>query len=268
MKLSVRDFNLEATLDSAQVFGFEKREGGVYEGVLNHSRVSLRQEGDCLHVDARLPVRWVEHYFDLTRDMGPLYDVLAEEERLAKSFQKFRGLRIIRQDSWEALAGFIISANNNFKRIQGIWKNLSRSLGKGEYYFPDAGQIARSSEKQLRDLGLGYRAPYLYRTSRMAANNPPMFDKIRSADYAEAKEQVMAFPGVGEKVADCVLLYGFGKHEAFPVDVWIWRIVRKLYFRNRRLTEKKVAEFGRRRWGTSAGYVQQYLFHGVRMGIL
>ena len=268
MKLHAPDFNLEVTLDSAQVFGFRKNENGIYEGVLHHHHAKVRQEKDWLIVEGKVTQSAIKEYFDLKRDMLPVYEVLQADERLIKSFQAFRGLRIIRQNGWEALAGFIISANNNFKRIQLIWKNLSRELGHDDYNFPSAEQIAASSEKKLRELGLGYRAPYLFKTAKFVATHPEVLDRIHSSGYEEAKERMMAFPGVGEKVADCVLLYGFQKYEAFPVDVWIHRIVRKLYFANRKMTERKVAEFGRKRWKNQAGFVQQFLFHGARTGIL
>ncbi len=268
MKIPVSDFNLEATLDSAQVFGFQKNERNVYSGVLEGRPAKIWQEGNLLNVDGTVAEKTIRNYFDLARDMRPVYDTLAADERLVKPLQEFKGLRIIRQNGWEALAGFIISANNNFKRIQGIWRGLSRDLSHDEYNFPSAEQIAASSEKKLRELGLGYRAPYLFQTAKFVAANPEVLDIIRSAEYEDAKERVMAFPGVGEKVADCVLLYGFQKYESFPVDVWIHRIVRKLYFRNRKISEKKIAAFGRKRWGAQAGFVQQFLFHGARTGIL
>lgn len=268
MKLHAPDFNLEATLDSAQVFGFHKNENGIYEGVLEHHPAKVWQEKDRLIVEGRVTQSAVKKYFDLKRDMSPVYDLLQADGRLVKTLQAFRGLRIIRQNEWEALAGFIISANNNFKRIQLIWKNLCRELGRNENIFPSTEEFAAASEKKLRELGLGYRAPYLFQTAKFVSANPEVLDIIRQSDYEDAKERVMAFPGVGEKVADCVLLYGFQKFEAFPVDVWIWRIVRKLYFRNRKMTERKVAEFGRRRWREHAGFVQQFLFHGARSGII
>lgn len=268
MNIRTSDFNLEATLDSAQVFGFSKNTGGVYSGVLEGHPVRIWQKADQLHVKGRVRKKMVSSYFDLNRDMSPVYDRLSSEERLQPLVERFRGLRIIRQNRWEALAGFILSQNNNFKRIQGIWKKLCCALGPDELNFPDIWEIARASEKQLRELGLGYRAPYLRQTARLLADHPEFLDRITNSGYEEAKELVMTFPGVGAKVADCVLLYGFQKYEAFPVDVWIHRMIQKLYFRNRKISEKKAAEFGRRRWEHLAGFVQQFLFHGARIGIL
>ena len=267
-QIKLEDFSLEATLDSGQVFGFSKIADRVYEGYIAGRRLKLWQEGTTLQSD--LPPdaaseTILRNYFDLDRDLSPVYEFLAEDERLVPALRRFRGLRLIRQDSWEALACFILSSNNNIKRIQGIWKNLSAYF---DCAFPTARQIARTHERILRQIGLGYRAPYLLNTASFLATNPFTLDRIRKAPYAEARELVIAFPGIGPKVADCVLLYGFQKYESFPVDVWILRALRKLYFKNRALTEKKARAFGQKRWENLAGYVQQYLFHGARNGIL
>ena len=312
-------FNLEATLDSGQVFGFRKMgprvtpegeasaarspnasygrarrstEGGrirgliCYEGMVNGFFSTLWQEKGVLCVE-RIPdsnfTRAIRMYFDFDRDLSPLYRVLKSDERLSPAYRAFRGLRLIHQESWEALASFILSSNNNVKRVQGIWQNLAAYFGgklvlakKGpaagvtrfcHHTFPSAEQIAKSHEWILKGLGLGYRASFLLHTARFVAANPVCLEAIREAPYEEAKERVLAFPGIGEKVADCVLLYGFQKFEAFPVDVWILRVMRKLYFGGRKAAEKKIRAFAQKRWGGLAGYVQQYLFHGARKGV-
>ena len=146
----------------------------------------------------------------------------------------------------------------------GIYRNLFKRFGG----FPSPSQIARSHENILRELGLGYRAPFLWGTAMFLSNNPDYLKSVRKAEYEEARERVLAFPGIGPKVADCVLLYGFHKLEAFPVDVWILRAMRRLYFRNRGVSEAKIREFGMKRWKQNAGYVQQYLFHSARTGII
>ncbi len=263
------DFNLKATLTSGQVFGFAE-EADCFSGHLAGSPIRLKQEGRLLRfqTNSRADVtKKVRDYFDLDRSLEPVYQILNAETPLQKALQVFRGLRLIKQDSWEALACFIISSNNNVKRIQGIWRNLTSRLGQANS-FPKASDIARTHERILREMGLGYRAPYLVKTAQFIATNPNSLAFIREATYEEAKEILLRFPGIGEKVADCVLLYGFQKLEAFPVDVWILRIMRKLYFKNRSVSEKRILQFGQKRWKEHAGYVQQYLFHSVRMGIL
>ncbi len=268
------DFSLETTMDSGQVFGFEKN-GAVYSGEIGGRSLAFFQKGDELHFRSDGPApqaRLIEDYFDLKRDLAPVYGVLKSEEKLRPVVAPLGGLRLIRQDAWQGLACFILSSNNNVKRIQHIWKNMTRHYASrrrdSKPGFPDAREIAEGGEKILRALGLGYRAPFLWASAQYVAHNPDCLRHIREADYAGARERVIAFPGIGPKVADCVLLYAFQKYEAFPVDVWILRAMRKLYFNKRKVSEKRVHEFGRKRWKEHAGYVQQYIFHGIRTGIL
>lgn len=262
MNIKCADFNLEATLESGQVFGFEKEPDGFYKGRIGGRPARFGQKKDVLSAETALSARAVRDYFDLDRDLGEIYGLMDAEKGL--SYGKLKGLRLIRQDPWEALACFILSSNNNVKRIMGIYRNLVTHFGG----FPSPLQIARSHERVLRHLGLGYRAPFLQRTGQFLSTNPLYLDTVRTADYGEAQRRVLAFPGIGPKVADCVLLYGFHRLDAFPVDVWILRVMRKLYFKNRRVNEARVHAFGRKRWGNHAGYVQQYLFHGARNGML
>ena len=271
MKIKVKDFNLEATLNSGQVFGFLKRTEGIYEGAIAGTHIRLSQKREILQVEEngnKISKKLVRTYFDLDYDLTSLYQLLCEDDRLKPIYERFKGLRIIRQNPWEALACFIISSNNNIKRIQGIRKNLSRAFSSSNFLFPEARNIASSDEHTLRSLGLGYRAPFLLWAAKHVLMKANIFNQIRKSTYERAKARLMEFPGIGEKVADCVLLFGFQKHEAFPVDVWIARAVQKLYFRNRKVSERTIQEFGRKRWGRYAGYVQQYLYHGAKNGVL
>lgn len=266
MRIKCDDFNLAATLDSGQVFGFTRDKDGQYSGRLLGHCIKIRQQNDVIHVEnglSVLPEDTVRSYFDLDRDLKDVYSILRSDQLLNKSFEMFKGLRLIRQDCWEALACFIISSNNNVKRIMGIYQNLVHRFG----HFPSPRQVTYSHEKILRELGLGYRAPFLWSTAIFLCNNPHYLQTIHDLEYGEARARVISFPGIGPKVADCALLYGFHKTEAFPVDVWILRAMRKLYFRNRNVSADKIHEFGMKRWGRNAGYVQQYLFHSARMGV-
>ncbi len=265
------DFNLLATLESGQVFGFTKEADGGFLGALNQVEVRLRQEENHLLVETEgetVLEEAVRRYFDLDRDLNLVYSHLLSDPRLKPAHKAFKGLRLIRQNPWEAVAGFIVSANNNVKRIQGIWQRLSNSLSENPRIFPSASAIAISNEPALRKIGLGYRAPYLLATARKIADSPERLTQIDQTDYEEAKELLMKYPGVGSKVADCILLYGFHKLEAFPVDVWVSRFMRKFYFRNRKVSEKRIGLFARKRWDSLAGYVQQYLFHAARCQVI
>lgn len=278
MKVQAPDFNLSATLESGQVFGFTKQADNSYLGNICNYPVRLAQQSSVLciklgtvpsnskrSIELQMVRPHIVKYFDLDFDLKFVYEILKSDPVLLPVYDHLKGLRIIRQDPWEALACFIISSNNNVKRIQGIYRNLTARLGEGGA-FPKPAAIARVHERTLRELGLGYRAPFLQKTAQFVSANPQTLDAIREAPYEEAVQRVIAFPGIGPKVADCVLLYGFHKLEAFPVDVWMYRVMKKLYFPKRRPSEKQVQMFGQKRWGSMAGYVQQYLFHAVRMG--
>ncbi|MBI4387854.1 MAG: DNA-3-methyladenine glycosylase 2 family protein [Candidatus Omnitrophica bacterium] len=268
--LTVQDFNLSATLDSGQVFGFTRRTDQTYEGAIFGSRVRVFQKSFRICVEAsskKFTETVFRRYFDLDRDLNSIQEILCEEG-FKKQLEPIWGLRLIQQDSWEALACFIISSNNNIKRIQGIWHNLTQKLSKSGSSFPNPTEIARSHERVLRELGLGYRAPYLLRAAQFVSVNPDSLQVIRNSDYGKARERLLRFPGIGPKVADCALLYGFQKYEAFPVDIWMLRTMRKYYFKNRSVTEEKVHRFAQEKWGSHAGYIQQYLFHGARMGFI
>lgn len=270
LKIKVSDFDLSSTLDSGQVFGFEKNNSG-YQGIVRGEKVILVQSGSRLMVSGQFRSNFrkeLHDFFDLDYDLKKVLWVIDGEESFGASVQTIRGLRLIHQDSWEALACFIISSNNNVKRIQGIWKNLTKRLSSKPDCFPSVADIARSHERILRELGLGYRAPFLYRAASFLSHNPKCLEVICEAPYQEAKRRLLAFPGIGEKVADCALLYGFRKLEAFPVDIWILRVMRKLFFKNKPVSEDRIRSFGQKRWGELAGYVQQYLFHGARMGLI
>ena len=271
MRIEAREFNLSATLESGQVFGFMNTAKGRYRGILLDREVELRETPGGFYVrpfSGRISKEVIRDYFDLNRDLKPIYRVLEEDQNLRQLPQKFRGLRIIRQNPWDALASFIISSNNNIKRIQLIWRNLLQFFSGVHLRFPAPDKIARSSERELRQLGLGYRAPFLLKTARRIAENPHFFSQVDQSDYEGAKSKLLELDGVGEKVADCALLFGFRQYEAFPVDVWIARAMRKLYFRKRKVSESKIAEFARMKWGNLAGYIQQYLYHGIRRGVI
>lgn len=258
-------------MDSGQVFGFRRLGRGRYEGSIDGRPVHLEHVRGSLTAAANgaaPSARRLREYFDLDRDLGPLYEFLGSDGRTRPALRAYRGLRLIRQDAWESVAGFILSANNNIKRIRSIWAGLSRYLGGDGLEFPSPARIAAAHERALRQLGLGYRAPYLQRTACFLSRNDAYLSEIRKAPLEEARTRVMALPGIGPKVADCVLLYGFQRYEAFPVDVWILRVMRSLFFKGRRATPEKVRELAARKWGRWAGYVQQYLFHASRTGVI
>ena len=217
----------------------------------------------------------VEKYVTLSGqnlDLEKILATLPQDECLSSLIQRFGGLRIIQQYPWECLAHFILSAFNNIKRIQQMSERLSYEYGRGHqldnktfYRFPHPSAVARATEKELRQLGLGYRAPYLLATARLVDSGKINLGELKSLAYEEIKENLLQCPGVGEKVVECVLLFAYSQWQAFPVDVWIERLIRQNYFpRRRKISLKRLQGWAKGYFGPYAGYAQQYFYCGRR----
>ncbi|MGC9037456.1 MAG: DNA-3-methyladenine glycosylase 2 [Candidatus Micrarchaeia archaeon] len=194
-----------------------------------------------------------------------IYSKLEKDTLLKKAIEEFYGMRVVKADPWQTAVCFIVSQFNNIKRISKIIGMLINKFGKtenGAKLFPSPESIARASKASLLACGLGFRASYL---RDFASSIVEGFDlsSLYKLSYEEAKNELMQFKGIGDKVADCILLFGYGKLEAFPVDTWIKRIVEKEYL-HRRSSLKQIHEFAARRFGGLAGYAQQYLFQYAR----
>jgi len=272
-ELSAPDFSLQATLLSGQAFRWTESQNGWFFGFLGQALVKVKQEGDRLFFESNDPAitpNRIQRYFALDIDYPSILASINVDMQVHQAISRYRGLRILRQDSWETLASFICSSFNNIKRIEGMIDRLCQSYGapvalnglRG-FSFPRPEKLAGVSERQLRSLGLGYRAPYLRQTARLVADGKLPIGQLRRLDYASVKQALLACEGVGDKVADCVALFGFEKYEAFPVDVWMERAMR-YYFRHKKITRKRIHDYAHHRYGAYAGYAQQFLFHYIR----
>ena len=209
---------------------------------------------------------WAQ-YFDIYRDYGAIKTELAKDDAIKAAIDFGSGIRILNQDFWEMLISFIISANNNIPRIKGIIERLSFRYGEkitsseGESYaFPDSLALSCAAEEDLLRCGCGYRARYIKETAWMVEFGEVSFERIKDMSYREALNLLLKCPGVGHKVADCVLLFSAGKYEAFPLDVWIKRAMEKLYGLNGK-NDVYIRGFAKERFGSLAGFAQQYLFY-------
>ena len=266
------DFSLQATLTSGQAFRWTRHEEWWY-GFIGPSVVKLRQDGGRLLVqssDPALTPERVSRYFALDLNLAEILSSIDVDMQVHHAITAHRGLRVLRQDGWETLASFICASFNNIKRIEGMLSRLCQAYGRPvalngfrSFSFPAPEALAGVPERKLRSLGLGYRAPYLQATARLVVEGRLPMDHLHRVEYGAAKRALLACDGVGDKVADCVALFGFEKYEAFPVDVWIERAMR-YYFRHRKITRKGVHDYARRHFGPWAGYAQQYLYHYVR----
>lgn len=212
-------------------------------------------------------------YFDLDRDYAAIEKRLSVDEQLSMCIGSASGIRVFAQEPFETLITFIISANNNIGRIAGIVERLCALCGEKaefdgkEYYlFPKPESIAALEESELVRIGSGYRAPYIKKSAAIIAGGYQL-EKLRDMPLDIARKELLKFPGVGPKVADCVLLFGLGHTDAFPVDVWIGRAISEIYF-DGESPKKKQLEAAIRALGSESGIVQQYIFHYARQTAL
>lgn len=271
----VSDYDLAATLSSGQAFRWQLR-NGAWEGVVGQRWVRLTQRERGVTAEAMEPVgnwEWLRHYLQLEIDLASVLATFPDDEPMRVAVAHCRGLRLLRQDPWECLASFILSSTKQIVQIQQIVAAVCGRFGgpvatpaghEPVRGFPSAAALARCSEADLRACKMGFRAPYLLASSRRVAEGKVDLGRLSSRPLAEARDQLMELSGVGRKIADCVLLFACGFPTAFPVDVWILKALRPLYFPRRRPTMKRLLQFSETHFGPNGGYAQQYLFHYMR----
>ncbi|MBV9009959.1 MAG: hypothetical protein JO354_12460 [Verrucomicrobia bacterium] len=269
-------FDLVKTLDSGQVFHWEKYADG-FVGTIEQVPVYVEQRGSTLKVSCngaeQSPGRVIRQYFALDHPLKKICASFPPDAAMNQARDFCRGLRIIRQPKWECLATFICSSMKQVAHIRQISRALRQRYGRKliicgitTYDFPGAGRLARASEEELRVCGLGYRAKNLLATSRRVATGEAHLEAWNALPDDELRARLCELPGVGAKVANCVMLFAYERIAAFPIDVWIERVLRQNYFaRKRKVTPRKLAEFAAGYFGEYGGYAQQYLFHYARL---
>jgi len=265
--------DLDALLTMGQTFAWTG-DAADYHGSIRGACACVRVEGSYLACVGALPpdklAATVAGYFDADFDLPALQERLSADEHVAAAVERHRGLRVLRQPLWECLASFILSTVNNIPRIQRIVNRLSAEFGaqstlpEGRPAFPTAEALAGVPIETLYECGTGFRARGLSEAARAMANGELDEAELRAMPTDQARARLTSLYGVGDKVAGCILLYGLGHFEAFPVDVWIKREMERLYFDGRERTAARVRDFAEDRFGEWAGYAQVYLFHGAR----
>jgi N-glycosylase/DNA lyase len=271
----VRDYDLGATLASGQAFRWNQVDGG-WNGVLHNHWVRLRADEFSITAEAAQPVSdwsWLANYLQIELDLGVLVASFPDDEPIRAAVNACRGLRLLRQDPWECLASFILSSTKQIVQIRQIVSVLCERFGEPiptaaqyapAFAFPSPARLARASEAELRACKMGFRAPYLLETARNVTEAKIDLERLRELPVEIAREELVKMPGVGRKIADCVLLFAYGFQSAFPVDVWVIKALQKLYFPRRRASAKRLRHFSETHFGPNAGYAQQYLFHYMR----
>jgi N-glycosylase/DNA lyase len=260
-----QSFSLESTLGCGQVFRWEKK-GEWWEGIVGNQHIRIRQRSRVLQFTGTSP-EVIRDYFQLDLDLEHILASIQKDSIMKEAITSCSGLRIIRQPAWECLASYICATYANIPGIKKKIFLLSKAYGErfisgSEVFFtfPSPDAMYRSDLCNRPSCSLGYRAPYIFETAGTIAEDPGWEKRLHTLPYLEARKYLLRLKGVGPKVADCVLLFAFGKYEAFPVDVWIARIMRQCYGRPDLTRYEQIARTGREYFGRYAGYAQEYLF--------
>lgn len=279
---NVCDFDLAQTLECGQCFHFVKLDEEDYVLTAKGYVLHVSQEADTVtfyDTDKDEYVNVWKDYFDMDRDYSAIKKKLLEkDDKLKDAIESMWGVRILNQDFFETLISFIISQNKQIPHIKKIVADISAKFGtyKGTYggadmyTFPTLEQLANASEEDFKELKTGFRAPYIMDAIRRNMEGQFDINELKSMDYDSCIKELMTIKGVGEKVANCVSLFGLGKKEAFPVDVWIKRIMETMYFDGVDTPKDKIAAFAKEQFGELGGFAQQYLFYygkSIKMGV-
>ncbi|MCD8328697.1 MAG: DNA-3-methyladenine glycosylase 2 family protein [Ruminococcus sp.] len=250
--LTCSDFDLDETLDCGQAFRWEKTTSNTYKGFALNTPLTISQDGNTFTLkdtdEEKFLTVWA-NYFDLYTDYGEIKRRLSGDKTLASAVSFAGGIRLLRQDKWEALCSFIISQNNNIPRIKGIIGRLCEHYGE----FPSYLTLSAETTDTLGFLRAGFRAKYILDAAYKLSTNELSLEEISKMPLDNARSALMTIKGVGPKVAECALLYGMHKTEAFPIDVWISRVMKRYYPNGLPDCTKGIE-----------GIAQQYLFHYIR----
>ena len=276
----IENFLPQHIFECGQCFRWNKQPDGSYTGVFKGNVLNVAVEngqivfkGIC---DGNIQ-NIVNEYFDLHRDYTKIQESLRKiDEPLKISIQYGKGIRLLNQDLWETIISFIISANNNIPRIKGIIERLSKQYGKQikwnsqtYYTFPTPEELSKASVADLRTLGLGFRDQRVYETTKIILNKQVDLEKLKQeTSTKKVREILLTLPGVGPKVADCIMLFSTLKClDVFPVDVWVRRVMNELYFKlpeENKLKREQIEKLAYEKYGDLAGIAQQYLFYWKR----
>jgi len=267
--LRISPLNLGQTLGCGQAFRWRPQSDGAWVGPLGNQLIRLKMKGQVLEVEA-VPGgsgarQLVLNHLRADDDVRDIQRSLGRDPVLAPGVSQLKGLRIVKIDEWEALASFILATYANIPRIMKMVETLATKFGEpiaeGINSFPTLDMISEVRKSALESCGFGYRAKYLHEVSHKLDSE--QIGELRTLSYSELRRKLIELPGVGEKVADCVSLFGFGKLEAFPIDVWMERAMARLY--GQKGSYARLREFAQGRFGRYAGYAQEYIYHNERV---
>jgi N-glycosylase/DNA lyase len=268
-ELEIAPLDLDLTLGCGQTFRWRHQPDGSWKGVIGQHSVSLHQRDSLLIAEAAPGGDKIEamtaNLLRMRDDIPRIQRKLRKDSTLAPGIARMKGLRIVKLDEWECLVSYILATYANIPRIMkmvdAVACGYGRRIAPGTHSFPTRRMLAKASVGELSRLGLGYRAKYVHQACKTIDDRT--LDDMMKRPYEGLRTELIELPGVGDKVADCVSLFGFGKLESFPIDVWIERALERLY--GQKGSYAKLRHFASGRFGQHAGYAQEYLYYNERM---
>lgn len=274
-------FNLKHIFECGQCFRWNMEDDGSWLGIIKDAVIRVKQNNDEFiftgSVNSSKDFKEIiQEYFDLDTNYNGYKEKLSKiDEYLAESIRFGEGIRILKQDLWETIISFIISANNNIPRIKKIIDSISRNYGKKvifedkEYFlFPTPKELSKASVEDLRKLGLGFRDKRIFETTKIINENPSLLTEIENMNSTESmREELLKLDGVGPKVAGCILLFALKRLDVFPIDVWVRRVMNDLYIHNEneeKVNKKELLNLAEEKFKGLSGIAQQYLFYWKR----
>lgn len=273
---NAKSFEPVHIFECGQCFRWNKEEDGSYTGVIKNSVINVKKIGNDVEFTGVCDenIKQIsEEYFNLQTNYEAIKEKLSNIDiYLKNSIEYGNGIRILKQDLWETLLSFIISANNNIPRIKTIIERIAKKYGnrieyrnKMYYTFPTPEMLQNASIDDFRGLGLGFRDVRIYETVQRTLKGEIDLEKLKQEENTEVlRKKLLEIPGVGPKVADCVMLFALNRFDVFPVDVWVKRVISELYFNKKEQTPNVIHEFAEKQYGNLAGLAQQYLFYWRR----
>lgn len=278
LAIDTKCFNLKYTLECGQCFRW-KLVDDYYVGVIRDRAIKVRQDGNTIYVRSNNEENLeniVKEYFELNKDYKEIEERISKVDKYVKEAVKnTTGLRHIKQDFFETIISYIVSANNNIPRISKSVNEISRRFGKeiefdGEkyYLFPRPEELANVTVDEYRECGVGFRDKYIYNTVKKINSGEINLDDMQKMSTKELRTLLLTLMGIGPKVADCILLFSCSRQEVFPIDVWVERVMKKLYFEDKEASKKEILNYADKNFGKDAGIIQQHLFYNIRENMI
>jgi len=270
----IKDFNVSHIFDCGQCFRWNKEEDGTYTGVVGDKVINVGQAGSTVVFNNANMEDYdsvIKNYFDLDTDYSEIKNKINTDDIMDKAIKFGDGIRILNQDEWEIMISFMISANNRIPMIKKVIENLSKSFGsficnfkgKDYYAFPTAEQLSSAPLEKIKDCKSGFRSPRIKEAATRFLQEKDIIYNIKNTNYEEGLNYLKTYCGIGDKVANCVLLFSMKQFDTFPVDVWVRRVMQTLYV-DKNTNDKEIRSFAESKFGNLSGYAQQYLFYYAR----